>query len=355
MKIRALVVDDSALMRKYLTEILNQDRDIEVVDTARDGEEAVNKVMVLRPDVVTLDLNMPKMDGLTALQIIMDRAPCAVVVISSLTQRGALTTFEALALGAVDYVAKPEGTVSLGIRKLGDEIRAKVKAAAGANHTILRQRRSRKRAEIPPPPKVKDAAGNMDKLVIIGVSTGGPRVLEEILPNLPADLPAAVIVVQHMPENFTAAFARRMDNVCSLTVKEAENGEVLAAGKVVVAKGGHHLKVDKALGTGALRVRLSRETYGSLYVPSVSVTLASARRCLEARRIVGVLLTGMGDDGADEMVALRREGGFTIAESAETAVVWGMPGEAWRRGGAEVLAPAYEIAKLIDQAVRRPV
>jgi two-component system chemotaxis response regulator CheB len=340
-------------MRKYLMEILNQDPRLEVVDTARDGEEAVSKALALRPDVVTLDLNMPKMDGLTALQLIMERAPCPVVVISSLTQRGALTTFEALALGAVDYVAKPEGTVSLGIKRLAEEIRAKVKAAAVANRAILRERRSR--AETPPPPKAKHAADTMDKLVIIGVSTGGPRVLEEILPNLPADLPAAVIVVQHMPENFTAAFARRMDNICPLTVKEAEHGELLTAGKIVVAKGGHHLKVDRVLGTGALRVRLSRDTGGGLYVPSVNVTLASARRCLEARRIVGVLLTGMGDDGADEMVALRREGGFTIAESAETAVVWGMPGEAWRRGGAEVLAPAYEIAKLIDQAVRRPV
>ncbi|MGB9887519.1 MAG: CheB methylesterase domain-containing protein, partial [Moorellales bacterium] len=188
----------------------------------------------------------------------------------------------------------------------------------------------------------------------ISIGTSGRFEAESALPKLPEDLPAAVLVVQHMPEGFTRAFAQRMDRLCPMRVKEAENGDPVIPGTILVARGGYHLKLDRVLGTGTLRVRLSREPADALYVPSVNVTLASARRCLDPKRIVGVLLTGMGDDGADEMVALRREGGFTIAEAPETAVIWSMPGEAWKRGGAEVLAPAHEVARLIEQAVQKP-
>ncbi|MDH7577626.1 MAG: chemotaxis response regulator protein-glutamate methylesterase [Bacillota bacterium] len=350
-RIRVLVVDDSALMRKYLRKILEEDPGFEVVEMARDGEEAVEKNLALRPDVITLDLNMPKMDGLTALQYIMHAAPCPVVVVSSLTQRGALATFEAFELGAVECVAKPEGTVSLGIDQVGEEIRRKVKAAARANlKNYASVSRGRQRAAAPRKPAVSSSS-SFEKVVVIGVSTGGPKTLGEVLPRLPGDLPAPVVVVQHMPEGFTRYFASRLNEACALHVKEAEDGEPLARGSIVVARGGCHLKFSRGAGKRELVTRLSREPRGSLYVPSVGVTLQSLRQFVKDNQIVGVMLTGMGSDGADEMALIKRGGGRTIAESEETAVVWGMPREVWERGGAGVLAPAYEIPRLIVNAV----
>ncbi len=349
-RIRVLVVDDSALMRKYLRKILEEDPGLEVVEMARDGEEAVEKNLALRPDVITLDLNMPKMDGLTALQYIMHTAPCPVVVVSSLTQRGALATFEAFELGAVECVAKPEGTVSLGIDQVGEEIRRKVRAAARAKVKSRVPVSGRQRAAAPRKPSVSPGA-SFEKVVVIGVSTGGPKTLGEVLPQLPGDLPAPVVVVQHMPEGFTRYFASRLNETCALHVKEAEDGEPLMRGLIVVARGGYHLKFSRGAGKKELVVRLSREPRGSLYVPSVGVTLQSLRQLVKDDQIVGVMLTGMGSDGADEMALIKRGGGHTIAESEETAVVWGMPREVWERGGAEVLAPAYEIPRLIVDAV----
>lgn len=349
-RIRVLVVDDSALMRKYLRKILEEDPGLEVVEMARDGEEAVEKNLALRPDVITLDLNMPKMDGLTALQYIMHTAPCPVVVVSSLTQRGALATFEAFELGAVECVAKPEGTVSLGIDQVGEEIRRKVRAAAQAKVKSRAPVSGRQRAAPPRKPAVSPGA-SFEKVVVIGVSTGGPKTLGEVLPRLPGDLPAPVVVVQHMPEGFTRYFAVRLNETCALHVKEAEDGEPLTRGSIVVARGGYHLKFSRGTGKRELVVRLSREPRGSLYIPSVGVTLQSLRQLVKDDQIVGVMLTGMGSDGADEMALIKRGGGRTIAESEETAVVWGMPREVWERGGAEVLAPAYEIPRLIVDAV----
>lgn len=348
-RIRVLVADDSAFMRKCLREMLAADPQIEVVDVARDGEEAVAKARELRPDVVTLDVNMPKMDGLTALQRILLEAPCAVVMISSLTQEGALTTIEALELGAVDFVAKPGGTVSLGIKQLQREIVSKVKAAARAK---LRPARPCRIAPPAGPVAARPAARRGFKVVVIGVSTGGPRTLMDILPCLPGDLPAAVVLVQHMPESFTASFAERLDRACRLAVKEAAEGDELLPGRVLVARGGWHLKVGQGP-NGRLVAILSRQPSDTLYLPSVDVTMRSVLEHVAARDVVGVLLTGMGSDGAEGMVEIRRRGGHTIAEAEETAVVWGMPREAYLRGGAEVLAPSYHIAQCIVEGVYR--
>lgn len=350
-RIRVLVVDDSALMRKYLKKILEEDPGIEVIDTARDGEEAVEKNLSLRPDVITLDLNMPKLDGLSALQYIMHTAPCPVVVVSSLTQKGALATFEAFELGAVDCVAKPEGTVSLNLESVGDEIRMKVRAAArarvaSAKRRVLRQPGSKGSSSRPA--LYERTRG---KIVVIGVSTGGPKALEQVLPELPGDLTAPVIVVQHMPEGFTRCFAERLNGICAIKVVEAEDGMPLESGTAVIAKGGYHLKFERAAGGRALVARLTREPSGALYIPSVSVALQSLRQHVRDEQIIAVMLTGMGDDGVEEMLEVRRGGGCTIAESEETAVVWGMPGELWRRGGAEFLAPVHEIGRLITRAV----
>lgn len=353
-KIRVLVVDDSALMRRYLTEILETDPSIIVVGRARDGEEAVLKAMELKPDVVTLDINMPKMDGLTALQYIMVQAPCPVVVVSSLTQKGALATFEALELGAIDYVAKPEGTVSAGIKALAAEIVAKVKTAARANWRRARPslKRPARTEAVPLPARL--SCERAERIVVIGVSTGGPRTLMDILPRLPRDFPAPVIVVQHMPADFTGPFADRLNRHCALRVKEAANNDVLTPGQVLVAPGGCHLKVRKRLGSREISCHLSREP-ATLYVPSVSVTMASLLDVVDTRRLIGVLLTGMGDDGADTMVRIKQGGGLTIAEAEETAIVWGMPREAIERGGAALVLPSYAIADALVEEVTRGV
>lgn len=351
--IRVLIVDDSALMRKYITEILAEDPEIEVVGCARDGQEAVRLAGELEPDVITMDINMPRMDGLTALQYIMNTKPVPVIVLSSLAKKGELVTFEALELGAVDCIEKPGGTVSVGIAKIGQEIRMKVKAAASANtraaaRALRRIEQPHKSHEVPLP----TLARSPKKLIVIGVSTGGPKTLVEILPGLPPDLPAAVLVVQHMPGSFTRAFASRLNSICRMRVMEAVDGQAIEAGQILVAPGDYHLKVERRLGTENLRVRLSSEPSDTLYRPSVAVTMESALRAAGGQKLVAVLLTGMGDDGAQAMVKIRQAGGITIAEAEETAVVWGMPREAIMRGGAKIVAPSYRIAGEITRAVQ---
>ncbi|MCP2238988.1 protein-glutamate methylesterase/protein-glutamine glutaminase [Thermoanaerobacterium thermosaccharolyticum] len=355
-KIRVLVVDDSAFMRMCIKDILDAEEDIEVIDTARDGNEAVKKAIDLHPDVITLDINMPVMDGLTALQYIMSLSPCPVVIISSLSTEGALTTFEALELGAVDFVAKPEGTVSLGIKQLADEIIAKVKAAALSNREKITSSKKIKKLLKHEKHNLSDKiywnkVAKNENVIIIGVSTGGPRTLMEILPYLPSNFPAAVIVVQHMPPGFTKSFAQRLDQSCNLNVKEAESDAIIECGAIIIAKGGWHLKVERDKMSSKLVTKLTQEPGDVLYKPSVNVTMKSVLENLDGKNIIGVLLTGMGDDGADMMVEIRKRGGLTIAESQETAIVYGMPREAIERGGAEIIAPAYKISDILIKKV----
>ncbi|QGP90881.1 Chemotaxis response regulator protein-glutamate methylesterase [Neomoorella glycerini] len=345
-RIKVLIVDDSAFMRRVLRQILETAGDIEVLDVARDGLEGVEKALLLQPDVVTLDINMPGMDGLTALHYIVTGTQARVVMISSLTQEDALATFEALELGAVDFVAKPDGTVSLGINRLAGEIVSKVRAAARA-----RVRRGARRWTAPARKKPHGfhSVNKMDWLVVIGVSTGGPRTLEDILPQLPAGLQAGVVVVQHMPARFTASLASRFNQHCPFRVEEAGEGLPVEPGMAVIARGGYHLLFLNM--NEKLCCHLSSSPENTAFKPSVNVTLQAAMECFVPDRIIGVLLTGMGDDGADAMLELRRRGGFTIAESEETAVVWGMPRAAIERGGASVVAPSYKIADIIKQKV----
>ncbi|WP_422443653.1 protein-glutamate methylesterase/protein-glutamine glutaminase [Thermoanaerobacterium sp. DL9XJH110] len=356
-KIRVLVADDSAFMRRCLKDILENEEDIEVIDTARDGREAVEKTLRLDPDVVTLDINMPHMDGLTALQHIMSLAPCPVVIISSLTTEGALTTLEALELGAVDFVAKPGGTVSFGIKQLADEIVAKVRAAAFSNRKSIGRGRSCGKSAAAIKRQGEYGKKNPARLlkneivVIMGVSTGGPKTLMEILPRLPSDFPGAVLVVQHMPPAFTESFARRLDQYCNLPVREAIDGAAVEPGTITVAKGGWHLVVERDAGKLGLKTRLTGKPEDALYKPSVNVTMKSVLENMDGRNIIGVLLTGMGDDGAEMMVEIRKKGGLTIAESEETAVVYGMPRAAIERGGADIIAPAYKIGDIILKKV----
>jgi len=356
-RITVLVVDDSALMRREISRILESDPRLKVVACARNGRDAVELVKKHEPDVVTMDINMPVLDGVTALQMIMMESPRPVVMLSSLTQEGAITTFECLELGAVDFVAKPSGTISKDIGKQAAEIIAKVKAAARSRPARLRRTprsvareddRSRRTASGPP---VHNGA---TRVVAIGVSTGGPKTLMEVIPYLPADLDAAVLIVQHMPEAFTRPFAERINAASAINVKEAAAGDILMPGCGYLARGGKHMVLAKpARGRGAM-VRYVSRPADVPHIPSVDVMMHSVAEVFGPNAI-GVLMTGMGADGADGMVRIRQLGGKTIAEDESTCVVFGMPAQAIARGGADFVLPCYEIADKIVELVGAPV
>ena len=351
---KVLVVDDSALMRKLLIGVLAEGG--YETRSARNGAEAVEMVVQWQPDVVTLDINMPEMDGLTALSLIMAARPTPVVMVSSLTEKGALATFEALALGAVDFIPKPGGTISLHVDDIKVMLLDKVRSAARARigtRPLTRPAPAGKPKPRPPLPTLQPApqAGippvarphaKVPGLVLIGVSTGGPRTLEDILPKLAANFPWPVLVAQHMPANFTDTFARRMDTLCALKVVEVAAGMPLVPGCVYIGRGGTDLTVtDRA---GVLHAAPRPESPSVLWHPSVEVMVESAMQHLPPHKLVGVMLTGMGNDGAVAMTKLHAAGGKTIAESADTAIVFGMPQELIERRGASMVLPCTGIA-----------
>lgn len=359
-KIRVLICDDSALMRRMLKNIIESDPQLEVVGAARDGKDVIRKAEELKPDVITLDINMPNMDGLTALKILVEKQIAPVIMVSSLTQDGAPITLEALEIGAFDYVPKPGGTVSLNLDLIAEELIAKIKAAARkgttrklARRSLLQTRPTLTPGRRPRPSvEVKVPRGDLPPFaaVAIGISTGGPKTIFDVLPFLPADLPAAVFLVQHMPPAFTASYAERLNKKCALTVFHAETGQRVEPGCCYVGRGGYHLTVMRKV-RGDLIIRCTK-TPKHLFMPSVDVMMRSVLSVF-GPRTVGVLMTGMGDDGADAMVEIRRAGGFTIAESEESAIVFGMPREAIERGGADVVAPSWEIAEHIVRGVKK--
>jgi two-component system chemotaxis response regulator CheB len=310
--IRVLVADDSALMRQTLKRILQAEPGMELAGIARDGEDAVAKARDLRPDVVTMDINMPKLDGVTALQMILEEKICPVVMVSSLTQRGALTTFECLELGAFDFVAKPDGTVSANLGAVAAELVSKVRAAA-TSRVLDRATRQRTRGFVArerTAPPVQRWATTGPVAVAIGISTGGPATLGEVLPMLPRDLPASIFLVQHMPASFLTAFARRLDEHCPLKVVEGRAGMQVEPGVCYVAPGGLHLCPHrKSNGDIVIRTPALPQT---LFIPSVDVMMQAVLAAY-GQNTVGVLMTGIGDDGANQMVAIRQAGGETIA------------------------------------------
>ncbi|SEH25603.1 chemotaxis-specific protein-glutamate methyltransferase CheB [Magnetospirillum fulvum] len=350
---KVLIVDDSALMRRHLKEILEARAGFEV-EMARNGTEALAALESFDPDVITLDINMPEMDGLTCLSRIMATRPKPVVMVSSLTEQGAEVTFEALALGAVDFIHKPDGTISLNIARVEQEIVAKVTAAARARvrrsiglsgrlratsgRVVEAKREERRHAEAALTPLGPSEMG----VVLIGVSTGGPGTLEDVLPRLPADFPWPVVVAQHMPGSFTSVFARRLNDICALTVIEASSQMPLEPGVIYIAKG----DADVVIGKRATRYIVNPMPAGEQYLwhPSVARMVESARHALPPERIIGILLTGMGDDGAAEMTEVKRRGGRTIAQDEATSIIFGMPGELVKRGGATLVLPADRIA-----------
>jgi two-component system chemotaxis response regulator CheB len=321
--IRVLVVDDSALMRKLIPQMLTGDDSIEVVGTAMDGTFCLKKIEDLKPGVVTLDLEMPGMNGIDTLKEIMRRHPVPVIVFSSFSTEGATVTMKALGLGAFDFVPKPKDAAAH-MAETARELIAKIKAAAEC------KLKPRMLSSVPPKPeKLPAAAGAPSKVVAIGVSTGGPQALEYVLSQLPADFPGAIAVVQHMPEGFTDMFARRLDEVCPLRVKEAQSGDVLQAGRVLICPGSRHMRV-KRLPLGDVVV-LSEDPRVNGHRPSADVLLRSVAEEFRTQAI-GVLMTGMGDDGAEGLGAIKKLGGMTLAQSEESCVVYGMPKAAIERG-----------------------
>jgi two-component system chemotaxis response regulator CheB len=340
---RVLVVDDSALIRRVLTELLGQAPDLEVVGAARDPYDAREQIKELEPDVLTLDVEMPRMDGITFLRNLMRLRPMPVVMVSSLTQEGAQETLDALDLGAVDVIAKPEVDVVHGLEAYAEDLIARVRAAARARVRPLTTERKG--------PVARTHLRTTDRLMAIGASTGGTTALQEILERLPPDAPGTVIT-QHMPPGFSGAFAQRVDGLCAVTVAEARDGQRILPGHVYIAPGGEqHLKVVR---DGARY--LCRLTHGepvNRHRPSVGVLFDSVAEAAGSNA-VAALLTGMGDDGADGLVHLREAGATTIAQDEATSVVWGMPGEAVSRGGAEQVLPLDAIADaLLEAATRR--
>jgi two-component system, chemotaxis family, protein-glutamate methylesterase/glutaminase len=322
-RVRVLVVDDSALMRKLIPQMLAGDEAIDVVGTAMDGSFCLKKIEELKPNVVTLDLEMPGMNGIDTLKEIMRHNPVPVIVFSSHSTEGASVTMKALGLGAFDFVTKPKDA-SAHVVETARELISKVKAAADC------KLKPRLITGIPAKPEKAPApAGAPNKIVAIGVSTGGPQALEYVLSQLPGDFPGAITVVQHMPDGFTDMFARRLDEVCPLRVKEAQSGDLLLPGRVLICPGNRHMKV-KRLPLGDIAV-LSDEPRVNGHRPSVDVLLKTVAEEFRSNA-VGVIMTGMGDDGAEGLGAIKREGGMTIAQSEESCVVYGMPKAAIERG-----------------------
>ncbi|HPP87492.1 MAG TPA: chemotaxis response regulator protein-glutamate methylesterase, partial [bacterium] len=352
------IVDDSALMRKVLRDMLESDGEFEVVGTARDGADAVLKARELKPDVVTMDINMPNLDGLTSLQYIVNEKICPVVMVSSLTTENSITTFEAIELGAFDYVAKPGGTVSAKMDSVAAELKEKLKAAVKSKNKFqkrsleeLKKERKQKfikKSSDKTEKKIK-YTGEL-KAVVIGISTGGPRTIFDVVPYLRADLNAVYFLIQHMPPNFTKSYAERLNNNSELDVKEAAAADVVAPGKMFVGKGGYHLTLHKKL-DNTIIIR-TPSTPQHLFMPSVDICMESVLEIF-GKNTIGVLMTGMGEDGAKAMVKIRQAGGWTIAESEETAIVFGMPARAIEYGGADIVLPSYKIAAAINEAIQK--
>jgi two-component system chemotaxis response regulator CheB len=325
--IRVLVVDDSALMRKLIPQLIERDSSIHVVGTAMDGAFAIKKIEELKPDAITLDLEMPRMDGIETLRQIMRQQQVPVVVVSSHTHEGASATFKALHMGAFDFVAKPEDVLAEGMGEIANELIAKIKAAV--NSPFLRRPILSTGVISRPKPKRPKISGPASKVVAIGISTGGPNSLEYMLGHLPADFPAAILVVQHMPAGFTQAFAKRLNESCSLDVKEAQSGDLLAAGRVLVCPGDRHMRVRRMpLGDVAV---LSDDDKVNGHRPSVDVLYRSVAQEFGADS-VGLIMTGMGEDGAEGLGVMKAAGAYTIAQDEASSVVFGMPRAAIERG-----------------------
>ncbi|MCY1665266.1 protein-glutamate methylesterase/protein-glutamine glutaminase [Rhizobium sp. SL86] len=356
-KIRVLIVDDSASIRQTLTQILSQDPEIEVIGVASDPFAAAKKIREEIPDVITLDVEMPQMDGITFLRKLMSQHPIPVVMCSSLTEEGSETLLQALDAGAIDIILKPKIGAADHLAESSERVCNAVKGAARARMGKLRRFRPKSEMvqakltadAVLPPPRAGAMAKTTEMVVCVGASTGGTEALRELLEALPANAPGLVIV-QHMPETFTAAFAKRLNGLCEVEVKEAVNGDPVLRGHVLIAPGDKHLLLERRGARYEVSVR--EGPLVSRHRPSVDVLFRSAARCAGANAM-GVIMTGMGDDGARGMEEMHQAGAFTLAQDEATSVVFGMPKEAIARGGVDRVVPLQQIAQEIMAADRR--
>lgn len=341
-RISVLIVDDSALVRQLLVDMISQDPELEVAGIAKDGIEAIKMTQELDPDVITMDIHMPEMDGLTALEYIMKKSPRPVVMLSALVKKGAAPTLRALELGAVDFIAKPS-QFPTSVSEVREVVLHKIKAAA---HSRAREvwERARKAA---PPKKVKITreAVRGGRLVVLGASAGGPRALAEVIPALPEDIPASIVIVQHMPEPFTGSFADRLNSKSNIRVTEARQGQELEQGLALVVPGGQDMEFEK-IGGSKVRARLLPTVAKHGASPVIDVTMESAAKVF-MERTVGVLLSGMGSDGAMGLGMIKDVGGGTIAQNEETCLVFGMPKAAIERNLVSEVLPLEKIAEAI--------
>ncbi len=337
--ISVLVVDDSILMRSIVSDMLNVPDEIYVVGVAKNGLEAVAMARELSPDVITMDVEMPKMDGITALRAIMKERPVPVIMLSAVTKEGAWQTIMALSAGAVDFVSKPSGSISLDIGSVKEALIEKIRVACKANHSRLMDL-----TPIPDREKVPRKASlvRSKKVIVIGSSTGGPGALERVISKLPRDLPAGVLIVQHMPPGFTRSLAERLNRISAIDVKEAEDGDVILDGRALIAPGDYHMIVRKGVGYDRI-VSMSQEPPVHRVRPAVDVTMKSASRVFGAS-IVGVVLTGMGTDGAFGLKDIKGQGGRTIACDEKTSVIFGMPKAAIELGCVDRVSSLDNIA-----------
>jgi two-component system chemotaxis response regulator CheB len=349
-KIRVLIVDDSAYSRQTIKKMFAADSDIEVVGIASNGIEAITNTLKLNPDVITLDVEMPEMDGFSFLRWLIKERPTPVIMVSSYSD--SKTVFKALELGAVDFIVKPSNKASIDLHGIQESLLEKIKGTRDIRMEKLRIcrniiNRTPKYIERDRGPGPEESSNNID-VVTIGASTGGPAALQIILPRLPSDLPAAILVSQHMPKGFTEPFAERLNRLSRIRVKEASDGDILEAGKAFVCPGGLHMAV-KAV-NNSVRIALKDSKSTDKYIPSVDVMMTSAAK-LFGPTAMGVILTGMGNDGKQGIVEIKEKGGYTIAEAESTAVIFGMPNEAIKTGSVDRILSIDEIPEEITKAV----
>ncbi len=344
-KVKVLVVDDSFLMRRIISDIVNSDPHLEVIAKAKDGEEAMEKIISLNPDVVTLDINLPVKNGIDVLTSIMKTKPTKVIMLSAYTRAGASATIRALELGAVDFIAKPSGEISLGLEKLKNEIISKIKLAANVelDKYLLAFRAAGSAAK-------EEKSFGVKILVIIGASTGGPKAILNLMRRIPGDIDAAFLIVQHMPKGFTLSFAERISWETGVRAKEAEDGDVLDTGKAFVAPAGSHLILVKT-GNNQIKVKLTQEPPVNFVRPSIDVTMLSAAEIF-GKNIIGVILTGMGKDGLEGARKVKEAGGKILIQDEESSVVWGMPGSVCRAGLTDGALPLSQIADVLIKCIR---
>lgn len=350
MSIKVLIIDDSALIRSLLTEIINKQPDMVVVGSAPDPLVAREKIKALNPDVLTLDVEMPKMDGLAFLERLMRLRPMPVVMVSSLTEKSSVITLHALELGAFDFVTKPKLDIRNGLQEYAEELTDKIRGAARSR---LRQTLPRNPVSIPVSQKnnadvvlaaERHTFSTTEKIILLGASTGGTEALKTVLVDMPPDCPG-ILITQHMPEAFTKTFAKRLDSLCRIAVKEAEDGDRILPGHAYLAPGNRHLLLKRS---GANYVaELSDGPAVSRHRPSVDVLFRSAANCA-GKNAIGIIMTGMGDDGAAGMLEMHQAGAYTLAQNEESCVVFGMPKEAIARGGVDEVVPLHDISKHIS-------